>query len=415
MRVGSKPWFFVALVTVAIGISYFDRQALPVAISAIQRNIPISNAQFALLQAAFLATYALLYAGGGKLLDTIGTKMGFAVSMAWWSVACALHGLAHGLTLLVLARLLLGMGEGAAFPAATRVIAEWLPATQRATAMGIINAGTALGSVLAPPVIGLILLHGSWRYIFFCAAALGLSWSAGWLAVYHPPAEPASLHPAASTGQIPWPRLLASPRVLGLVGAKFLSDSAWFFCLFWLPKYLFDARGFDIRQVSYFAWIPYAASGLGSFAGGWFSSRLLRRGHSLNFSRKLPLGLSAALMPAVILVPHVSVSFALLLFSIAFFGQQSWSGLVMTLPADVFPLRSVGSVAGLIGFGGAMGGAIFNLAAGQLLTYGAGYGTLFAVVGSLHAVAFAILLSTSGVLHSPPTNSIQVQEKLVSL
>jgi len=398
MQLGSKPWFFIALVTVAIGISYFDRQALPVAISAIQRNIPISNAQFALLQAAFLATYALLYAGGGKFLDTVGTKVGFAVSMTWWSVACALHGFAHGLALLVLARLLLGMGEGAAFPAATRVIAEWLPATERATAMGIINAGTALGSVLAPPLIGLILLLGSWRYIFFFAASLGLAWAAGWLVIYRRPAELA-MHGIAAAATIPWLNLLSSGRVLGLVAAKFLSDSAWFFCLFWLPKYLYDARGFDVKQVSYFAWIPYAASGLGSFAGGWFSSRLLRHGHSLNFSRKLPLGLSAALMPAVILVPHVSVSFALLLFSIAFFGQQSWSGLIMTLPTDVFPLSSVGSVAGLIGFGGAMGGAIFNLAAGQLLTYGAGYGTLFAVVGSLHAVAFAILLSTSGTLH----------------
>jgi ACS family hexuronate transporter-like MFS transporter len=414
VRVDSKPWFFVALVTVAIGISYFDRQALPVAISAIQRTIPISNAQFALLQAAFLATYALLYAGGGKFLDTIGTKVGFAVSMAWWSVACALHGFAHGMVMLVLARLLLGMGEGAAFPAATRVIAEWLPATERATAMGIINAGTALGSVLAPPLIGLILLLGSWRYIFFFAASLGLTWAAGWLVVYRQPAEVASRQSTSVAAAIPWLRLLASRRVLGMVSAKFLSDSAWFFCLFWLPKYLYDARGFDIKRVSYFGWIPYAASGLGSFAGGWFSSRLLRGGHSLNFSRKLPLGLSAALMPAVILVPHVSVSLALLLFSIAFFGQQSWSGLIMTLPTDVFPLSSVGSVAGLIGFGGAMGGAIFNLAAGQLLTYGAGYGTLFAVVGSLHAVAFAILLFTSGVLRPPGTNIFQERGKLVS-
>jgi MFS transporter, ACS family, hexuronate transporter len=414
MRLVSKPWFFIALVTVAIGISYFDRQALPVAISAIQRNIPISNAQFALLQAAFLVTYALLYAGGGKFLDTVGTKVGFAVSMTWWSMACALHGFAHGLALLVLARLLLGMGEGAAFPAATRVIAEWLPATERATAMGIINAGTALGSVLAPPLIGLILLLGSWRYIFFFAASLGLAWAACWLVIYRQPPELALHGIAGTAATIPWLRLLSSGRVLGLVGAKFLSDSAWFFCLFWLPKYLYDARGFDVKQVSYFAWIPYAASGLGSFAGGWFSSRLLRRGHSLNFSRKLPLGLSAALMPAVILVPHVSVSLALLLFSIAFFGQQSWSGLIMTLPTDVFPLSSVGSVAGLIGFGGAMGGAIFNLAAGQLLTYGAGYGTLFAVVGSLHAVAFAILLLTSGTLHPPATNKFQEREKLVS-
>jgi ACS family hexuronate transporter-like MFS transporter len=409
-RAAGRPWFFVALVTLAIGISYFDRQALPVAIAAIQRTIPISNAQFAFLQAAFLATYALLYAGGGKFLDTIGTKRGFAISMAWWSLACALHGFAHGLPLLVLARLLLGMGEGAAFPAATRVIAEWLPATQRATAMGIINAGTALGSVLAPPVIGLILLLGSWRYIFFFAASIGLTWAAAWLVFYREQAAP-SLPSAAA---IPWLQLLSSRRVLGMVSAKFLSDSAWFFCLFWLPKYLYDARGFDIKAVSYFAWIPYAASGVGSFAGGWFSSRLLRQGHSLNLSRKLPLGLSAALMPAVILVPHVPVGFVLLLFSIAFFGQQSWSGLIMTLPTDVFPLSSVGSVAGLIGFGGAMGGAIFNLAAGQLLTYGAGYGTVFAIVGSLHAVAFAILLFTSGALHPPATTNFEQREKLVS-
>src|SRR3984957_4134330 len=283
MRLGSRPWFFIALITVAIGISYFDRQALPVAISAIQRNIPISNAQFALLQAAFLATYALLYAGGGKFLDTVGTKVGFAVSMTWWSVACALHGFAQGLTLLVMARLLLGMGEGAAFPAATRVIAEWLPATERATAMGIINAGTALGSVLAPPLIGLILLLGSWRYIFFFAASLGLAWAACWLVIYRQPAELASRDTAGVVATIPWLQLLSSGRVLGFVGAKFLSDSAWFFCLFWLPKYLYDARGFDVKQVSYFAWIPYAASGLGSFAGGWFSSRLLRRGGPLHF------------------------------------------------------------------------------------------------------------------------------------
>jgi ACS family hexuronate transporter-like MFS transporter len=334
--------------------------------------------------------------------------------MAWWSLACALHGFARGLPVLVLARLLLGMGEGAAFPAATRVVAEWIPANQRATAMGIINAGTALGSVLAPPLIGLILLFGNWRYIFFFAATVGLTWAAGWLLVYRQPAEVAGLQPVIEAARIPWLRLLSSRRVLGMVSAKFLSDSAWFFCLFWLPKYLYDARGFDIKHVSYFAWIPYAASGLGSFAGGWFSSYLLRSGRTLNFSRKLPLGLSAALMPAVILVPHVSVSFALLLFSIAFFGQQSWSGLIMTLPTDVFPLSSVGSVAGLIGFGGAMGGAIFNLAAGQLLTYGAGYGILFAVVGSLHAIAFAILLFTSGVLHPPESNIFHQREKLVS-
>lgn len=410
----SQSWFFVSLVTLAIAISYFDRQALPVAISAVEHTIPISDAQFALLQAAFLSTYALFYAGGGKFLDVIGTRIGFAVSMAWWSLSCALHGFAHGLALLMAARLLLGVGEGAAFPAATRVIAEWLPATRRATAMGIVNAGTAVGSVAAPPLIGLILLTGSWRYVFFFAGALGLTWALGWLAMYRLPAK-SEIQSVTTTVTISWLSLFSSVKVLGMVTAKFLSDAAWFFCLFWLPKYLYDVRGYDIKHVSYFAWIPYAASGVGSFLGGWFSSYLLRRGHSLNFSRKLALGLSAALMPAVILVPHVPVGLALVLFSIAFFGQQSWSGLIMTLPTDIFPLSSVGSVAGLIGFGGAIGGAIFNLIAGQLLTHGAGYGTLFAIVGSLHALAFAIFLLTSGVLQAPDSNIHSEQGKLVSL
>ncbi len=153
-----------------------------------------------------------------------------------------------------------------------------------------------------------------------------------------------------------------------------MSDSAWYFMLFWLPKYLYDARGFDIKHVSYYAWIPYAASGIGSFLGGWCSSRLLRSGRSLNLSRKLVLGINAAMMPAMMLVSLVPVSYALVLFSVAFFAQQSWSGLIMTIPADVFPLSAVGTVSGLVGFGGSIGGAIFGLIAGALLGHGFTYG-----------------------------------------
>jgi len=393
-------WYFVAMVTAAIAISYFDRQTLPVAIAAIQRSIPISDPQFASLQAAFLVTYALLYVGGGRLLDAIGTRAGFGIIMVWWSLACALQGLAQGLSLLLVARLLLGMGEGGAFPAATRVVAEWLPADRRSTGMGIINAGTAVGALLAPPLIGVILWIGNWRQMFFVSGALGLLWSAWWLTGYRNPDRPSSTaikcQPSAR-----WITLLSSRRIIGLVSAKFLSDSAWYFYLFWLPKYLYDARGFDVKRVSYFGWIPYAASGLGSFLGGWFSSRLMRSGHSLNFSRKLALGLSAALMPAVILIVHAPIGVALVLFSIVFFGQQSWSGLIMTIPADVFPLNSVGSVAGLIGFGGAIGGATFGLVAGQLLVHGAGYGTLFLMAGSFHLIGFGIILITSGTLQAP--------------
>ena len=412
MQPTARAWYFVALVTAAIAISYFDRQTLPVAIAAIQRNIPISDVQFASLQTAFLITYALLYVGGGKLLDAVGTRTGFALIMIWWSLACALQGLARGLSLLLTARLLLGMGEGGGFPAATRAVAEWLPADRRSTGMGIINAGTAVGSVLAPPLIGLILAISTWRWMFVFSGGLGLLW-VGWWLVSTRSESAAQQSEAGTPASIPWMRLLRSRQVIGLVAAKFLSDSAWYFYLFWLPKYLYDARGFDIKHVSAFGWIPYAASGVGSLLGGWFSSRLMRSGHSLNYSRKLALGISAALMPAVMLVPKAPIALALLLFSIVFFGQQSWSGLIMTIPADIFPLRSVGSVAGLIGFGGAVGGATFGMVAGELLAHGAGYGTLFVLAGSLHLIAFGIILLTSGVLRAPTSGLNSTQGVLV--
>ena len=180
--------------------------------------------------------------------------------------------------------------------------------------------------------------------------------------------------------------------------AKFLSDAAWFFYLFWLPKYLYDARGFDIKAVGTFAWMPSAAAGVGGLLGGGFSSYLLRRRFSLGVARKVALGISAALMPFVILIPHVAVSWAIALFCIAYFGQQSWSTLVMVLPTDLFPQKVVGSVAGLVGFGGAMGGIAFGEVVGYLLDHGVGYSTVFRAAGTLHLIAFLIILIAIPVL-----------------
>jgi MFS transporter, ACS family, hexuronate transporter len=391
-------WYFVALVTAAIAISYFDRQTLPVAISAIQRTIPLSDQQFSWLQFAFLIPYAVLYAVGGRMLDIVGTRLGFILIMLWWSGACALHGLAMNFGFLLAARCLLGMGEGGAFPAATRVVAEWIPSHQRSTAMGVINAGTAVGSVLAPPLIGIILLTLGWRMVFFAAGAVGFVWVLWWAATYRGTneASSATLDARGIAQQLSFTDVLSMRKVQVLVFAKFMSDSAWYFYLFWLPKYLYDVRGFDVKHVSFYAWIPYAASGIGSFLGGWLSSSLLRRGRSLDFSRKFVLGLSALFMPVVMLVPHVPVGWALMLFSIAFFCQQSWSSLIMTLPADIFPLSAVGSVAGLVGFGGAIGGAIFGVVAGFLLSRGFGYGTLFFIVGTFHIIGFLAILLLGG-------------------
>jgi ACS family hexuronate transporter-like MFS transporter len=190
--------------------------------------------------------------------------------------------------------------------------------------------------------------------------------------------------------------ILGIRSVQTLVFAKFMSDSAWYFLLFWLPKYLYDARGFDIKHVSYYAWIPYAASGIGSLLGGLLSSTLLRRGYSLDRARKIALGLSALFMPVVMLVTIVPVQLCILLFSVAFFCQQSWSGLIMTVPADIFPLSAVGTVSGLVGFGGAIGGAIFGVVAGYLLGHGFGYGTLFVLIGTFHLIGFLAIILFAG-------------------
>jgi len=385
-------WQMAAMVCCAIAISYFDRQTLPVAIAAIQRDITMSNTGYSALQSAFLIAYALMYAGGGRLIDAVGTRAGFAMVMIWWSLACAGHGLARGFGLLATCRFLLGMGEGGAFPAATKVVSSWFPPTERSTAMGIINAGTAVGAVLAPPAIAAIIVGLNWRWVFFLAGLVGILWTAWWLLVYREPAVTRQTADPEMGGG--WWHLLSYTEVWGLVSAKFLSDAAWYFYLFWLPKYLYDARGFDVRRVGYYAWIPYAASGAGCLVGGWFSSWLLRQNRSLTFSRRMALGLSAAVMPAVLLVSQVRVELAIVIFSIAFFGQQSWSTLVMTLPADLFPNRNVGSVAGMVGFGGAIGGLVFGQAAGYLLDHGYGYGTVFALAGSFHVMAFGILLLT---------------------
>lgn len=403
-------WRFVALVTAAIAISYFDRQTLSVAIAAIQQAIPISNEQFSYLQTAFLLSYAALYAIGGRMLDKLGTRRGFLLIMLWWSLACMMHGFAFSFAWLLVMRFLLGMGEGGAFPAAARVVSEWLPAQERATAMGFINAGTSVGSLLAPPLIGLVLIYSGWRAVFFSAGAIGLLWVLWWAFSYRgvmPALSSSTLDARLLAERLSLREIVGLRSVQALVFAKFMSDSAWYFMLFWLPKYLYDARGFDVKHVGYYAWIPYAASGIGSFLGGWSSSSLLRRGRTLGFARKLVLGISAAMMPAVMLVPFVPVSYALMLFSIAFFAQQSWSGLIMTIPADVFPLSAVGTVSGLIGFGGSMGGAIFGLIAGALLGHGFSYSVLFLAIGTFHLIAFLALVLRMGNIQPLQSNDLR--------
>jgi ACS family hexuronate transporter-like MFS transporter len=326
--------------------------------------------------------------------------------MVWWSLACASHGLASGFSMLAASRLMLGVGEGGGFPAATKAVAEWFPVRERATAMGIINAGTAVGGVVAPPVIAAILLHASWPWVFYLSGAAGLAWTAWWMRSYYPPA----VHPRLSAAEraeaseiatertegapaVPWLRLFSFSAVWALMVAKFLTDAVWYFIAFWLPKYLLDTRGYDVKQVGYYAWIPWAAAGVGCVVVGSLSSWLVRRGHPLDRARKIAMGISVSVMPCLLFVPAFPTRWVIVPFAVAYFGQQAWSTLVMTLPADMFPRRVVGAVAGLVGFGGAMGGIVFGEIAGQMLKHGSGYGPIFGIAGTLHVAAFLLIVA----------------------
>lgn len=387
-----------ALVSAAIAISYLDRQTLPWAIKAIQADIPFSNEMKAGLDSAFLITYGLMYVGGGVLLDRLGTRRGFFCIMVLWSLACASHGVAQGTLMLAASRLLLGMGEGGGFPAATRAVAEWFPVKERASAMGIINAGTAVGAVIAPPLIAVVLtdVHwfglAPWRWVFFLTGALGLLWVIWWWQSYYTPQVANDVSETSDETNVSLMELLQYRETWAVVFAKFLSDGAWYFYIFWLPKYLFDAFQIDIKAASGVGWIPYAASGVGCLVGGGFSSWLLRRGLSVNASRKAALGASAVLMPWVMLVPQMhSIGWVIFIFSLAFFGQQSWSTLVMVLPTDMISKKAVGTLAGLVGFGGAMGGVVLGQIVGWLRDHHYSYAPAMVISGSLHIAAFILI------------------------
>src|SRR5262245_10393227 len=244
-------WRIALLVCAAIAISYLDRQSLPVAVAAVQMDIPLTNTQFGALSSIFLFAYALAYAGGGALIDRLGTGRGFLVIMVFWSLACASHSLATSVWMLAASRFLLGAGEGGGFPAATKVIAEWFPVGERSTAMGMVNAGTAIGAVVAPPAIAAIITHGSWRWVFVACGAAGLVWAISWATAARKMTTPVAVSGEKDSRGHSWTSLLKLRQVWGLVGAKFLTDAAWFFYIAWLPKYLYDARGFDVKQVGY--------------------------------------------------------------------------------------------------------------------------------------------------------------------
>jgi ACS family hexuronate transporter-like MFS transporter len=346
-----------------------------------------------------------MYAVSGKIADLLGARWGYALFIAWWSAANLMQGTVSSIFGLGLGLFLLGIGEGGCFPAAAKAISEWFPAKERSLAFGIFNAGSGIGATIAPPFIAVIVLWLNWRWVFFITGAIGFAWAALWLALYYPPSlhkrladtERSYLSEAlpvrAVTGtRISWSNLLRLRQLWGLLAAKVLSDSAWYFLIFWMPKYLYDVRHLNIRSIGYYAWIPYAWAASGSLLGGWLSSYLIRRNVSLDASRKICLGISAACMPVSLLITVSPLAIAIVFFSLAMLSHQFWSTIIQTLVVDMFPSSVVGSVAGLLGAVGAFGGMSFNLIAGALLTAYHSYVLIFTILGLLHPLSFVIIL-----------------------
>lgn len=407
-KIKNFRWWIAGLIGLATAINYLDRQNLPIALSEIRKTIVISDVDYGFINSIFLFSYGTMYAIGGRILDILGARTGYAVMIVWWSMANILHGLVSSVTGLGLARFLLGIGEGGGFPGSAKVVSEWFPGKERSLAFGIFNAGSSVGAVIAPPLIAAIIALANWRWTFIISGVLGLVWVVVWLQIYTQPQKSKfttdnekdyistalqrekDANPMKET-PVSWLSLFKDRDVWTVIIVKFFPDSAWYFFIFWLPKYLNDVRGLDIKGIGAYAWIPYAFAGMGSLLGGWLSSFLLKRNFSIDVARKIPLGIAAALLPVSLLITSASLNMAIVFFSMAMFGHQLYSTIAQTLVTDLFPSKVVGSVTGLMGCMVTYGAMLFSLIIGFVIgNYG--YGPAFLISGLLHPLGFVLAL-----------------------
>src|SRR6185312_13161267 len=377
----------ISLAFWATVINYLDRQTLSVAAPVLREQFHMSNTAYARVLFGFLLAYTIMNGVSGPLIDRLGTRLGYALCMAWWSTAAVLHFLARGVWSLGAFRFLLGMGEAGNWPAAVKVVAEWFPEQERALASGIFNSGSAVGAILAPPIVALILVHLGWRAAFVLVGAAGFLWLIFWWPVYRTPAPPTN----QSAPAIPVRRLLRTRFVISFTIAKIFIDPVWYFYIFWFPEYLERARHFDIAEIGAFAWIPFAVAGFGNLIGGWFSGFLIRLNFSTTAARKLSVTIFAALMLAAIpAVLALNATQAIAWVSLAMLGYTGSLANMLAMPADVFPRQSVASVFGLASMGSGFGGMIFTLLTGWALDRYS-YVPVFIGFGLLPLICTAIL------------------------
>lgn len=395
-------WVIAAWLTLSTILNLIDRQTLSILAPFLREKLQLTDQSYSHVVTAFLVSYTVMYTVGGKFVDWIGERIGMAACILWWSICTMLTSLAQGAWSLGTVRFLLGLGEPGNYPAALRATTRWFPKSERGLPIALFSSGSAVGNVLAPPLIAGLTLFFGWRSAFVLPGLLGLVWLGVWLIIYRLPKdlpditpeerqqleEPLGEHRNTST---PWFGLLKSRNVLALVLSRFVSDPVWYFYLFWIPEYLKRERGFSLGEIGMYAWIPFVAGALGGMVGGQASDVLIARGISPVKARTRVLYISAALAPLGMLTSIVhSVATAILLIAVMAFVVYSWFINTAAIIPDFVSDKVVGSVLGFIGTAGSAGGALFSILMGYLLSRYS-YSLAFVLAGSMHVVGASLL------------------------
>jgi MFS transporter, ACS family, hexuronate transporter len=427
-RVGHYRWMICALLFFGTTINYIDRQVIGILKPTLVQEFGWQDER---IYAAIVFTFQLAYAIGlllaGRVMDRLGTRRGFAIAVTVWSIAAVGHALAAhmpwlqlptvnldpktGLSLVLLTgaaagfalfRFLLGLGEAGNFPASIKTVAEWFPKKERALATGIFNSGTNVGALVTPLVVPWVTLHWGWEWAFVATGMTGFFWLAWWLRVYRPPdthprLSPAELayirsDPAERLTAIPWAKLLPHRQTWAFALGKFLTDPIWWLYLFWIPDFLNRNHGLNLSSMGLPIVVIYLIADVGSIGGGWLSSTLIKRGWSANAARKTAMLVCAlAVVPIIFAARGASLWGAVLLVALAASAHQGWSANLFTLVSDMFPKPAVGSVVGLGGMSGAVGGMLISIVVGEILQRTGSYVPIFFMAGFTYLFALGLI------------------------
>lgn len=401
-RIGSFRWIICALLLLGTTKNYMDRQILGILKDTLQHTLGWNEIDYANLVFAFQAAYAIGFLLVGRFIDRVGTRFGYALAMVFWSLASMGHAVATSLFDFLVARFALGFGESAVFPASIKAVAEWFPAKERALATGIFNAGTNIGAIVTPLVIPWITIHWGWRAGFIFTGSLGFAWVILWLLVYRKPEEHSHVSPselnyirggAVETGaRTPWMGLFSHRQTWAFIAGKFLIDPIWWFYLFWVPDFLQRKHGLTLAQIELPIVAIYVISDAGSVAGGWLSSAMIRHGKSVNAGRKLAMLICAfCVIPVVYAYRAEGLWSAVLLIGLAAAGHQGFSCNLFTLATDMFPNGAVGSVVGIGGMAGAIGGMLIAKIVGHVLQWSGSYAIPFFIAGIAYMAALGAI------------------------